>query len=95
MTEYYDVQPSTKLFEYSLSGIYTIATGTSENKKYITQENGMICKDTQESFYQTLVSINKMKSNLNYNRICLSLEKYHWEKIIDDLIITVLAEREI
>jgi hypothetical protein len=30
--EFYNVQPATKIFEYSMSGLITIATDTFENK---------------------------------------------------------------
>ncbi|HPD58234.1 MAG TPA: glycosyltransferase, partial [Smithellaceae bacterium] len=53
-TPYYDVQPPTKIFEYALSGLITVATDTSENRRFITDVNGVICKDNADSFCEAL-----------------------------------------
>lgn len=49
-TSFYDIQPSTKLFEYAMSGLITIATNTLANKKYITCANGVLCNDSVADF---------------------------------------------
>src|SRR5690606_1611564 len=41
ITDFFDVQPPTKLFEYALSGLFTIATKTKENEKFINPKNGV------------------------------------------------------
>ena len=54
VTNYFNCQPSTKTFEYIMSGLFCIATDTNENRKAITAENGILCRDTPESFYDAL-----------------------------------------
>src|SRR5690606_31743303 len=50
LTSYYDHQPPTKTYEYILSGMPVVATETSENVKLINSVNGVLCKDTPDSF---------------------------------------------
>ncbi len=45
--EFYNVQPATKIFEYSMSGLITIATDTFENK-INKWDNGILCDDTKK-----------------------------------------------
>ncbi len=54
ITEYYTDVVATKLDEYIVSGLVSIATGTNENKKVITQNNGIIIEDNPESFAEGL-----------------------------------------
>jgi len=84
-TDYFDVQPPTKTFEYLLSGMPVIATNTSENKAIINHKNGILIKDTHEDFYQGLVEIFKHKEQFDSNGIRSSAMKYSWEKITTDL----------
>lgn len=44
--ECYEYQPPTKTFEYALSGLYTIATNTYENRQVIHSNNGILINDT-------------------------------------------------
>ena len=64
LTEYYDKQPVTKTFEYILSGLYTIATATTENKKVISSKNGVLIDDTAESFASALEFIYAHRMNI-------------------------------
>lgn len=88
--EYYQVQPSTKIFEYALSGLYTIATNTLENKKYITKDNGIICEDNVDSFYDSLVQIYNIRNEINMCAIKNSLKDYHWETIVNKHLLPIL-----
>jgi glycosyltransferase involved in cell wall biosynthesis len=82
VTRYYDCQPSTKTFEYIMSGLYCIATDTIENKKVIREENGILCSDTPESFYKALKKLLENRNKLHDDVIRNSLESYKWEKIV-------------
>jgi len=79
----YDVQPSTKLFEYALSGLITIATKTSENKFYISNDNGILCDDNPKSFCDALELVyNSLpKYKISEEKIRNSLSDHSWEKI--------------
>jgi len=84
ITEFFDVQPPTKTFEYLLSGMPVIATATSENKKVINKYNGVIIKDNPESFYDGLKQIYFKLKSFNSNVIVKKSEKYQWEIIINN-----------
>jgi len=84
-TEYFDVQPPTKSFEYLLSGMPVIATDTLENKAVINNKNGVLINDTAEDFYQGLVRVYTNRKKYNSNDIRADSMQYTWKKIVDDL----------
>jgi glycosyltransferase involved in cell wall biosynthesis len=81
LTDYFDCQPSTKTFEYLLSGMPVIATNTSENATVINNSNGVIIQDTPESFYDGLVNVYKNLKKFDSDHIRNSSKKYSWDKI--------------
>jgi glycosyltransferase involved in cell wall biosynthesis len=83
LTNYFDCQPPTKTFEYIMSGLYCIATDTSENRKVINAENGLLCKDNPESFYHALKNLFENMEKLDDNTIRNSLDAYKWENIVN------------
>lgn len=85
MTEYYEHQPATKSFEYILSGLYTIATGTYCNKEIITEKNGVIIEDTPESFANAILHLNGRKDSIDCNAISRTLENYEWKNVVDGM----------
>jgi glycosyltransferase involved in cell wall biosynthesis len=82
ITDYYQCQPPSKTFEYVLSGLVCIATATSENKKFIDEENGVLCKDNPEDFYKALIKIFSQRNHFNSKKIRESLVDYQWENIV-------------
>lgn len=82
VTDYFDVQPSTKTFEYLLSGMPVIATATSENKKIVSSELGVLIMDSERGFYDGLKDIYKNKDSYNSQKIINSQKEYIWENII-------------
>ncbi|UBM62458.1 glycosyltransferase [Candidatus Sulfidibacterium hydrothermale] len=82
-TEYFECQPPTKTFEYINSGLFCIATSTLENKKLINNDNGILCEDTPESFYEALVSTFKRLDKIKPQTISKTLSDYSWENIIN------------
>jgi len=84
-TEYFDVQPPTKTFEYLLSGMPVIATDTKENAFVVNTQNGVLINDDSDSFYDGLVKILKNKSQFKSETIRNTSLKYTWQKIVADL----------
>jgi len=84
ITDYYDVQPPTKIFEYARAGMVNIATSTYENRRLITEDNGVICDDTIDSFSDALETIYIYKDKWNSQQIRESLEDFSWEKIVNN-----------
>lgn len=82
LTEYYDVQPATKTFEYLLSGMPVIATRTYENQKVITPENGVLIGDRANDFYYGLKTILKNRHHFDSEIIRRSSMPFTWENII-------------
>jgi glycosyltransferase involved in cell wall biosynthesis len=82
ITEYFDCQPATKTFEYIMSGLFCISTCTTENRKVIKPENGILCNDTPESFHQALIETYKNRELLRDSVIRNSLPEYKWENIV-------------
>jgi glycosyltransferase involved in cell wall biosynthesis len=88
-TDYYDVQPPTKTFEYLLSGMPVIATDTLENKLVINNQNGILISDTSEDFYNGLVRFYENRTRYNSHEIRFNSTQFTWEKIVADLNLTL------
>ncbi len=82
ITDYFNCQPSTKIFEYSLSGLVCIATNTVENKKLLNDLNGLLCEDSPESLSNAIEIFYSRKNNFSSNEIRNTLLEYKWEKIV-------------
>lgn len=85
ITSYFNVQPSTKTFDYLLSGMPVIATKTLENSQIINSLNGVLISDDSKGFYIGLVNIFKKKQLYDSKTIRKSVQKYHWENIVQKL----------
>lgn len=90
ITPSYDIQPSTKVFEYSLSGLYTIATGTKENNRIIDPVNGFIIRDEPEDFCRALNYVEMHKMEFNEQEIRAHLCTYTWHNIVNSSLQPVL-----
>lgn len=82
VTEYYDHQPSTKIYEYAMSGLYTIATSTYSNRCIINKDNGILIDDKEEDFANALQFIIENKNKLNSNIIRTTLIEYNWKQLV-------------
>ena len=80
--DFFECQPPTKIFEYTNSGMFNLATSTFENKKLIFKENGVLCEDNNESFSKSLSEIYNKKDTFNSKEIRKTLELYSWDNII-------------
>jgi hypothetical protein len=82
LTEYYDVQPVTKTFEYLLSGMAVIGTHTSENAKVINSENGILIGDSVNDFYDGLIKLYHNKDMFSSEEIRETSSDYKWKNIV-------------
>jgi glycosyltransferase involved in cell wall biosynthesis len=82
-TPWYDCQPSTKLFEYLLSGMTVIATNTYENRLIVNKGNGVLVNDSPEDFCNGLISIYNQRNSFDSIKIRKSVESNTWESIIN------------
>lgn len=92
-TDFYNIQPSTKLFEYALSGLFTIATNTHENSLFISDKNGVLCEDTASGFAKALRECHNKKDTMDSNIIYNSLQEYHWESIVENKLTQVIENK--
>jgi len=81
-TPYFDCQPSTKTFEYLLSGMPVIATATHENTLVVNDSNGVLINNTADSFCEGLRKIANNLDAYNSDDIRSASESYKWENII-------------
>jgi glycosyltransferase involved in cell wall biosynthesis len=82
VTPYYDYQPSTKLFEFLLSGMPVIATKTYENKLIVNTSNGVLIDDNPEGFS---IGLKKMVEDIKFyndDLIRNTVSDYDWANII-------------
>lgn len=85
MTDYYDVQPPTKTFEYLLSGLVVIGTATSENRLVINNSNGILTNDSTEGFYSGLVELSTKLKTFDSTSIRQNALQFGWKRIADGL----------
>lgn len=90
-TPFYDVQPSTKVLEYALSGLVTIATNTSENRPLINDRNGVICQDNADSFCRCLEKIYSNLVHYDESEIRNSQMTFRWIKIVENTLLPLLT----
>ena len=88
LTDYFEYQPVTKTFEYALSGLFTIATDTQGNRDVITQENGILIKDTPAD---AICRIAQTKDSIDSSAIRESMKEYQWESIVQNVMIPILV----
>lgn len=87
MKRRYDSQPPIKSFEYLLSGMAVLATGTKENVKIINRKNGIISGDSIDDIYNGLKAIYNLRKAYNSIDIQKDASEYSWNYIIDNRLI--------
>lgn len=92
ITDYYNVQPPTKTFEYVLSGLYTIVTATDANREIITQANGILIEDSPQAFASALEQVLREKENIDELEVRASLSAYNWANIVNKCLKPILQE---
>lgn len=84
MTEYYEDQPPTKLYEYLLSGMACVATKTKSNKDVMYEQLGVLIDDDIESVCEGLYELYNKRNLYSSAEIVSASMQYHWENIIKD-----------
>lgn len=92
ITSYFNVQPPTKTFEYTLSGLYTIATKTDENQIVLNESCGFLINDSTEDFLEALCYVWQNLRVLDSNEIRKGMEKYEWRNIISNNLVRILSK---
>lgn len=92
ITDYYNCQPPTKIFEYALAGLFTLATATEESKRYINENNGLLFDDTAEGFYSALIRLTNMQTQINSDEIANSLIEFEWQKLLDKFLNPIISK---
>lgn len=87
MTDYFDVQPPTKTFEYLHSGMICLGTDTAENRKIITTANGVLCRDTVASFQAALEDLQSRAAGFNSDKIRQTVAGSTWDQIVERYLI--------
>lgn len=90
ITPSYDIQPVTKTFEYANSGLYVIGTATSENKKVITSDCGILISDTPEDFCSALYFIRENGSRIEEKEVRQTLSQYNWANIVNNCLLPII-----
>jgi len=85
-TDFYDCQPSTKVFEYLLAGMPVIATNTTENVRVINAGNGAVIEDTIEGFSEGLEQISSRLTDFDSRAITEASQQYSWEEIVKNVL---------
>lgn len=89
VTDYYQYQPPTKLYEYLLSGMACIATNTKANMDVINDANGIVIRDNPESVCAGLLELNRARQNYQSKEICDKSQGYHWKTIVTQKLLPV------
>lgn len=84
INDIYNCQPPTKAYEYILAGMPVVATETKENTIVINRNNGVLVKDTAESFYEGLKNIVANKEQYRSSIIKQDALQYSWNRIVNN-----------
>ena len=90
VTEYYQHQPPTKLYEYLLSGMASIATNTQSNLDVMNPSNGVVVEDNAASVCNGLSTIRKNMERFSSQSIVKNSQDYHWEKIVRNNLLKLM-----
>jgi hypothetical protein len=90
ITDYYTNVVASKLIEYLLSGMVTIATETNENSKIVTCINGVLIKDNPVSFAKGLQEVYKKLNGWSSQKILNDAEKMSIEYNIENEVVPSL-----
>lgn len=87
VTDYYQYQPPTKLYEYLLSGMVCIATNTYSNIEVMNEENGVVVNDTAKSVCDGLNELYTNFDKYHSQKIVSQSQLYHWSQIVNNRLL--------
>ena len=90
ITDYYQDQPPTKLYEYLLSGMACLATNTRSNAEVINDTNGVLVEDDEESVCEGLRTLSARRSLYHSKEIVETSLPYHWDAIVKGALLPLL-----
>lgn len=90
ITDYYQHQPPTKLYEYLLSGMACIATNTESNAEVINDGNGVLIGDDEESVVLGLQTLADRLTLYDSVGIVQSSRSYQWDSIVKEYLLPLL-----
>jgi glycosyltransferase involved in cell wall biosynthesis len=82
ITDFFDHQPPTKTFEYLMAGMPVVATGTVENRRLITEINGILTGDSEDDVFAGLRNLLVARHRFDSREIHRSIQQYSWEDIV-------------
>lgn len=89
VTDYYQYQPPTKLYEYLLSGMVAISTNTISNEEVMNERNGVVISDNAKSVCEGVKRLSNNLTNYNSTDIVSQSKKYHWAEIVKHNFLTL------
>lgn len=84
ITDFYDVQPPTKTYEYIMNGIICLGTNTRANQEIINERNGLLTEDDVNSVVAGIEKVIKNINNYNSAEIAETVKDSKWETIISN-----------
>lgn len=82
VTDYYQHQPPTKLYEYLLSGMATISTNTFSNEEAMNVSNGIVIRDTVDDVCEGLYKLYQNRMIYNSQQIVADAQYCTWQNIV-------------
>lgn len=92
ITEYYEHQPPTKLYEYLLSGMACIATKTKSNMDVMRENIGVMIDDNRQSVCEGLFQLYQNKEKYSSKEIVSMSMQYHWMSIVKNSFIKLFQK---
>lgn len=83
-TDFFDVQPPTKTYEYIMNGIVCIGTNTKANAQIIYADNGVLTEDNVDSLVQSIEQTVARLGDFNSLKISRTVSDSKWENIVSD-----------
>lgn len=92
LTPFFDVQPSTKTYEYLINGIPVIATCTQDNTRLLEESGvrcGILIKDNAEAFESALLKM--IDTDFDAAAIAEEFRHYEWDNLFRKYLDTILS----
>ncbi|MBX0313324.1 glycosyltransferase [Planococcus glaciei] len=84
VTEFFDVQPPTKTYEYIMNGIICVATCTKANAEIINEKNGVLTADNAASVLSGIEEVISKLEGYDTIELSQSVNGFKWENIVNN-----------